>query len=151
MNRSKKKKFKEENLMFTKAAQVGKPFYVLEEYKEMVQSEDDLQRACEKYLLSTGWVKAGLIEKRVGQVIRGVFVHIPNQVFGKNTVARDWLKNLPDLICYHPDGRYISFELKAKIGKKSKGQIAIAKYMQIQEERVFENFVKSLEAWYFGL
>ncbi|KKM07511.1 hypothetical protein LCGC14_1733110, partial [marine sediment metagenome] len=104
-----------------------------------------------KYLLSTGWVKAGLIEKRVGQVIRGVFVHIPNQVFGKNTVARDWLKNLPDLICYHPDGRYISFELKAKIGKKSKGQIAIAKYMQIQEERVFENFVKSLEAWYFGL
>lgn len=135
-------------LKFPKHRDVRKTFYTKEEYREMVLSESDLQSACEAYLVRSGWVKAGMIEKKANQIIKGVFVRVPNQAFVGNRNVKDCLANMPDITLLHPAGRYLGFELKAKKGEKSKGQKAIAKYMQIIEVRIFEDFVKLIEAWY---
>lgn len=116
----------------------------------MVQTESDLQSACEKYLDNTGWVKPGAIAEAKGMV-RGVYTHVPNQAFSRNRGVVAALKNLPDLILFHMDGRYKMFELKSKSGKRRSGQKALAKHIPIEEEKVFDNFVKSLESWYFNL
>jgi len=137
-------------LKFSKRKQLGQKSYTSEEFKEMTSSEYSLQSSCELYLLRTGWVKPGTIGENLGmQVVKGVFIHVPNQAFEKRkTVARDYLKNLPDLMLFHSDGRFLAFELKARKGKRQKGQRALAKYMPIIEEKVFERFVKKIEEWY---
>ena len=123
----------------------------VEDKSKMVQTEETLQQRCETCALETGWVKPGsqVAEKR--QNIKGIFFHIPNQAFGgsrSSSVVALWLKNLPDLIFLHPDGRYMGFELKSRSGKSNKGQRALARHLNVIECKTFEYFVEKLEAWY---
>ena len=138
-----------DGLQFSKKSQTGEKAYSPEEKRSMVQTESDLQSLCESYLDKTGWVKPGAINEAAStQIIKGIYVHVPNAAFSRNRGVIAALKNLPDLILYHPDGRYTSFELKSRSGKRQRGQRALAKYMKIEEEKVFENFVAAVEKWY---
>ncbi len=123
----------------------------VDQRRQMVQTEKTLQVCCEEWLIKNGWVRSGSAVAESGQNIKGIFVHIPNQAFGsvraKSRVG-PYLKNLPDLILFHPDGRYLTFELKSRSGKSNKGQRAIAKHLNTVEEKVFDDFVKRVEAWY---
>ncbi len=120
--------------------------------REMVQTEETLQKQCEEWLIKNGWVRSGSAVAESRQNIKGIFVHIPNQAFGsvraKSRVGA-YLKNLPDLILFHPDGRYLTFELKSRSGKSNKGQRAIAKHLNTVEEKIFDNFVKRVVSWYY--
>ena len=119
--------------------------------RQMVQTEDTLQKQCEGWLILNGWVRSGSAVAESGQNVKGIFVHIPNQAFGSvrgKSLAGLYLKNLPDLILFHPDGRYLTFELKSRSGKSNKGQRAIAKHLNTVEEKIFDNFVKRVVGWY---
>jgi len=117
----------------------------------MVETEATLQARCETYALETGWVKAGSQMALRRQNVKGIFYRIPNQAFGgsmSSSVVALWLKNLPDLMFDHPDGRYLHFEFKSRTGKSSKSQKSLRRFMNIVEERTFDGFTNKLEAWY---
>jgi len=121
----------------------------VEDKSLMVQTEATLQARCETYALETGWVKPGSMVAQERQNIKGIFIHIPNQAFGpSSTVVGLWLKNLPDLMFFQPDGRYIGFELKSRSGKSNKGQRALARHLNVIECKTFDYFIEKLEAWY---
>jgi len=136
-------------LKFSKAKQVGKPFYTADEFREMVLSEDDLQTAVDQYLLRTGWVRPGSLSKEGVGNAKGIFFHINNDVFrGKRNPININLKNLPDTLLLHPQGKCKLIELKSKKGKRTRGQIALAKIIPIEEHKIFEKVVESIEKWY---
>jgi len=98
-----------------------------------------------------GFVKPGdILDGRygVGGNPRGVYFHIPNEVFSrqKNNVSRN-LKNLPDLIVLNADGRYWSPELKSVNGKLSTGQKAVRKIIHTPDFKSLEHFNLELIRW----
>jgi len=115
----------------------------------MVLSESDLQGAVDEYLLRTGWVRPGSLSvENIGNA-KGIFFHIDNGVFrSKRNPININLKNLQDTTLLHPDGRYKALELKAKKGKRSRGQTALSKVIPIEEHKIFEQVVQSIEKWY---
>jgi len=123
----------------------------IEDRRLMVQTEQDLQVRAEIYALSTGWVKPGSQMALQRQNVKGIFYRIPNQAFASQRsggILGLWLKNLPDLMFDHPDGRYLHFEFKSRGGKSTKGQKSLRRFMNIIEERTFDGYVNKLEAWY---
>lgn len=141
-----------DELKFSKSKDTRRKTYTLDERRQMVQTESNLQSKCEEYLSKTGWVKPGAISE-VTELIKGIYTHIPNQVFGGHMAkaANSALKNLPDLILFHPDGRCKMFELKSKSGKSMRGQRAFAKHIPVEEIKVFDGFAKSVERWYLDI
>ncbi len=127
------------------------PVCGLDQRKKMEKAENVLQSQVENYLLKTGWVKCGMIEKKIDQNIKGMFIRVPNEAFGRDRNVKDWLANFPDLCLYHPDGRYFMPELKAKTGEKSKGQKALAKVIPVYEGKILEDVLKKIEVWYLNL
>lgn len=123
----------------------------LEDRRKMVQIEQTLQARAETYALQTGWVKPGSQMALKRQNVKGIFYRIPNAAFASQRsggILGLWLKNLPDLMFDHPDGRYLHFEFKSRGGKSSKGQKSLRRFMNIVEERTFDGYVNKLEAWY---
>jgi len=122
----------------------------IDDRKKMVKLEHTLQESAETYALETGWVKPGSQVAERRQVVKGVFYRVPNQAFSGRlgSVVGLWLKNLPDLMFDHPDGRYLHFEFKTRTGTSSKGQKSLRRFMNIVEERTFDGYVEKLEAWY---
>jgi len=138
-------------LRFAKDKQTGRKVYSEDEKSNMYKIEAELQTKCEEWLLRQGWVKPGAIAEAAStQIIRGIFIHVPNQAFQskRRTVVGAYLKNLPDLILFHPDGRYFSVELKSKTGERRRGQRAVGNIMQVREEKTFEVFKESVLEWY---
>ncbi len=141
-----------DELRFSKNKQTRRKTYPLEERKKMVQTESDLQSTCEAYLQKTGWVKPGAISDAKG-LVKGIYTHIPNQAFGGHMARASTaaLKNLPDLLLFHPDGRAKMFELKSRSGKSMRGQRAFAKHIPVEEIKIFDDFAMSVEEWYLNI
>jgi len=143
----------DDNLKFSKKGQTRTPVYTLDQRRKMVQTEDVLQSQVESYLKETGWVTSGKISDHKG-LIKGVYCHVPNQAFGSiraKGLVGNYLKNLPDLMLFHPDGRYLFIELKSRSGKRMKGQRALAKILPISEGKVLDDVLMEIEGWYLNI
>ena len=123
---------------YTKTQQVGRS---IQNYGNKVDDvkEETLQSQCEEYLklqrLPYIRIPDGLL----------AFVARTGQPPIKKLVEK-YLKGLPDLTIFLPDGKYICVELKSKTGKPTQGQKNFAKIASVYIVRSFDDFCSLVES-----